>query len=438
MDSKQKTLLGLTVVAFGFLGYQIFELVSRDMAETPVLSEHTPIVTVATAKNAALTRLPTTAVVSTPKTVASNPVPNKYLKMLSQYELMKMQRQLLDEETAIANAQHRIAVVHHETAQLDGGVVEPMLPASADTYRLSYLDEQQQVWSATLEKQHAYRQVVVGTQLPDGYQVTAINRHGVTLEKGGQRELLTFDGIVEQPHHVTPAMPTPHQALLSEQPKVVAAAALKVAPVHPALPKGVMQSQVLALAHSTVSQRSVTEQSANEGPDKDPPVTGQVPFGMTLDSFKIKPVVHELMSASNFVPALAQRAAPLQLPAVVSVNAKSAATETQDPKFPTTPRLSLVKEHFLALPGQEYTIQLIGSYHTDAVARFLSENHLQHQVLAFPIGKRAHPWTIALYGMYGTFDAAKVRLSTLPERLRVDGAWIRKISDVQRSVRRSA
>jgi len=43
MDAKQKSLLVLTVAALGFLGYQIFQLVDRDITETPVIAEQQPI-----------------------------------------------------------------------------------------------------------------------------------------------------------------------------------------------------------------------------------------------------------------------------------------------------------------------------------------------------------------------------------------------------------
>ncbi len=142
MDKKQTLILFIIVLAFGFLGYQVLALVrdgvtypssTMGMSESRYITDEStpsallqPTLTPKPVKKAppvaaTLQTPPTNSESSQPKSVDVAVEPQsrqRYLHLVSQYQLAKMQRRLLDEQAAIADAQHRIAVLKKETRQL--------------------------------------------------------------------------------------------------------------------------------------------------------------------------------------------------------------------------------------------------------------------------------------------------------------------------------
>jgi hypothetical protein len=127
----------------------------------------------------------------------------QYLELLNQYQLLKMRRQMLEEQAAIAQAQNRIAVLNDQTRKLDTAVnVGPKgsLPhAPAQGYQLSYIDQPNGQWTASIYTNGVYQVVNKSSVLSDGAVVSEISQRGVIIQKSNQQWLISFDGVVSLP-----------------------------------------------------------------------------------------------------------------------------------------------------------------------------------------------------------------------------------------------
>ncbi len=146
---KQKVILILTIIAFLFLGYQVYKLISGDVTQHAKVKQAWPQPQAATtaaampavheSQDVAHAQLAGTVLADPKKSVAApnnrpqatqqQPSPQiplvknqqAYLQMVNQYQLAKMKHQLLNEELAIADTQHQLLTVRQKTQQLAGG-----------------------------------------------------------------------------------------------------------------------------------------------------------------------------------------------------------------------------------------------------------------------------------------------------------------------------
>ncbi len=491
MDIKQKSLLVLTLAALGFLGYQVFQLVDRDITQTPVIAQQQyntttpdtptrPVAAVTVATPVATVTSPTATLVSTPTAIKPatvttataapqiTPEQHAYIQALDSYEMARMHHQLLDEEAAIAAAQQKIAMMRTQTAKIVGntsGVAtdsdDALVAKPAENFVLSYIDRQNGQWSATLHVGSDYESVEIGSHLPNGYEVKGIDHDGVTLQKGALRELVSFNGT-----DILPALPvavhTVQPTLKQNSPVIVAP--VKVAPHvasrHPNLMVASTPAQKTASSATPVVtaslatpalqktvappvvqkpaqlpyQISIHDMNAEEGLD-DLDNT-QLSMDLNLRSVEIMPVMTQAYNTDAYLP----RAAPIpqtyHLDSDVSADTEQQySIEARDDQAPRIHPISLAQHKMLKLPSQSYTIQLLGSADATVISQFITRNHLQHLALKLPVGVADHPWVIALYGSYPSFAAAEEKLVELSPRIREKGAWVRRVGDIQKVVR---
>lgn len=232
MDKKQSVMLVLTILAFLFLGYQVYQLVSNDMQE-PTQSAPQPVVQMQSealplahnavgseahytqtvvehgigAAHGSLDRSQSSMGVQLPsRSSAKNQ--QEYLKLVNQFELAKMQRQLLQEQAAIARARHEIVVMNNQTSKISGSDVSAVGSSvnlgavganNSDPFQLGYLDYQHGSWTAALVRDGRYLNVQPGTLLPGGVKIIAINHKGVIINDKKDRELVSFNGTIALP-----------------------------------------------------------------------------------------------------------------------------------------------------------------------------------------------------------------------------------------------
>lgn len=200
VEKKQSYLLALTLLAFGFLGYQVYQLVGSDLSSTTASVE-------APSLQAAPAPVPT-PVSKLPLNSGSSLLKNQkeYLELINQYQLLKMRRQLLEEQAAIAQAQNRIALLNEQTRKLGvslGGAASEknhLLPTASNAeYQLSYIDQQSGHWTANIYHNGAYEVVIKGSMLSGDWEVKEISQGGVIIQKQNERRLITFNGMVRLP-----------------------------------------------------------------------------------------------------------------------------------------------------------------------------------------------------------------------------------------------
>ena len=512
MDTKQKSLLVLTVAALGFLGYQIFQLVDRDITESPAIIESTTAPSSMTMPvNPVVRKQPQPVVMQKqPTTQASSDALNQgqhaYVQMLNQFELVKLHRQLLDEETAVATAQNQIAQLHSQTAKITGVSSDDSSVVGASAVALSYIDQQDGQWSATLHIGNDYQSVTRGSVLSNGYQVVDINRQGITLQKNQARELLTFDGMTALPNVPVIAKPIVAKLVVKKPVVVVKPVATQIAKpvitasvpvVHPAVtvakvsvpmatptsavakkaalltikPKQTIIAKPLATvvvpSHAQVLA-AVKEPKVIITPKKPiaPPIelsihdhyaeengddlqNNELSQELHLPSVEIQPVIdQQAYSVNSYLPqnVVVPQTYHLDDEASSSANENQYALESSDDvsapavvshhkKMMRTMRLPTVSEkQFLAQPSKYYTIQLIGSPYLAVVHRYVLANKLGHSAIQLRLNNGKGLWTIAVLGTYPNEIAARAACSKLPKHLRSNGAWVRKIGDIQKSI----
>jgi hypothetical protein len=220
MSQKQKGMLLLTVVALLFLGWQVYNLISDDLSRRPQATNpltsraYSAPATNATTAAPAASSAPLASIpeqdanpnAAAPK--AENELPPElvksltfparpeYLRLANQYQMAKMQRQLLEEQVAIANAQAQITKLG--TSTVSGGASAPadLSVASGAGLELVSVAEQAGAWSATLNQNGAYQSVGVGTRLPGDIEILSIDKEGVVFNQESTRKKLTFNGMI--------------------------------------------------------------------------------------------------------------------------------------------------------------------------------------------------------------------------------------------------
>lgn len=411
MDKKQTMMLALTVLAFFFLGYQVYQLISSDLSTsaqptssalvtpsltTPTMvSDNHPVVAEAKPFVAATHRVEpevtSTQVAVTPASSSdahvekSDALPaavdheplvrsqKQYLQMLNQYELLKMQRQLLQEQAAMAQARLQIAMLNDQARKLSGnsaptdnlGVVAP--EQTDEKYQLSYIDQQNGQWSASVYHNGVYQVVNVGSWLSDGYQITKISRDGVTIQKNSEQELISFNGMVKLPSVVVAKNVEPAKNPVVDKPK----------------PQQYTW-HTLPLADLSASAEAVA------GDDR---------------------------------PLIVKHHKTPSDPAVsIATKTETQADSLQD---------SGTKKTILAIDKNHYTIQLIGSYNKEVVESFATNNNIDGQTYLFSVDSNGKPWYMLILGDFSDMSQAKMSLMNLSKPLQFHGPWIRQYSEIQ-------
>lgn len=196
LNIRQRVMLVLTILAAAFLTWQIYNFVhgnSAAVSPRPAAVSAGPAVSMPVAAQIPQVR-PLPADLVNPALTNHQ---QEYLNLVREYQVTKMKRQILEEEAGLANAQKRIvdAGKNGSLPYLDTFGNDNV--STSSRYQLTYLDRQAGQWTATLSLNGQYTEVHVGTQLADGYRVTAISNRGVMLQAdSGKRITVGFQGSV--------------------------------------------------------------------------------------------------------------------------------------------------------------------------------------------------------------------------------------------------
>ena len=308
-----------------------------------------------------------------------------------------------------------------------------------------------------------YQSVEIGTQLPDGHQVIGIDHHGVTLQQGNHRELISFNGIIQLPDQSTQvhtdqlaqhqqfnavmqAVKLTHGALgaqaslLAQQlvhhgteAQAVARHSLNTVAPQLALHQGKPELPHLQPRNGNGLPYQISIHDANAREAADDLVNQQLSMDLHLRSMEIRPIMSQAYNTDSYLPQTVSIPHSYHLAgASAAGDAQQYSTESSDEQAVELQNVSESRHKVMELPGQYYTIQLLGSANKTVINQFIKKNELQHIALRLAVGTTDHPWMIALYGVYPNFDQAEEKLVHLPANMRMGGAWIRRIGDVQR------
>lgn len=229
--NRQKILIILTVITFGILVWQIYALVHSDLSPSrhinnPVSNTNATLVPPNNSSSLSTSSTNSAPITSsstnnsgdtqnmgnnTPEQVDQLPAqiyqnraslsPNQeeYMRYSRQFELAKMQRRLLEEQVAIANARKSIADTEQQTNKLLGNN-NNFAELGQNDWRLTFLSLRNNQWHATIVHNGDYHNVIEGSKLLDGTKILQINKSGVRLEYHGLTKHLSFIGIKTLTH----------------------------------------------------------------------------------------------------------------------------------------------------------------------------------------------------------------------------------------------
>jgi type IV pilus biogenesis protein PilP len=189
LNIRQKVMLVLTIIAAAFLTWQIYNFVhgaSSPSQPAPAASSSLPA-----------TVPPPVVVRQLPASPTMTSSQREYLNLVREYQITKMERQILEEKAGLASAQKRIDETGRNSSALTVGFSSPVYINDDKEYQLAYVDRQAGRWTATLSQGGGFKEVHVGTVLDNGAKVMSITGNSVVLRPvKGKNLVLNFQGSV--------------------------------------------------------------------------------------------------------------------------------------------------------------------------------------------------------------------------------------------------
>jgi septal ring-binding cell division protein DamX len=412
----------------------------------------TPTSSTAAARVAASNTVPITTI-DNPSNFYVNQNQAAYLQLVNQYQLLKMQRMVVDEQAAIAQAKQQIAKegidVSLPTVATDSS------GSNSSDYKLMYIDHQNNQWAATLSKMGQYFEVTPGMQLLDGTQVLAITQQGVTLKEGSQKLFLNFFGSA--PMSDTKSAPSnppllpehEQQALQNMKPKFSAPVAampstetaIEQLPSNiPAIPEKVTPSIAKAPAKTLVPAKPAIPQvkpsagvpiikgnakPVNANAPAKTVITDTISKQTTIETAEttLKPV-EETPAVAKSVPLTAQQTETYNKVQniVTSQKPAQAISYTSD------------EQKILNTPRSHYTLQFSSGRDEQGLKDFAQQYKLQNTFIVRTLYLRK-TWYILITGDYDNYVEAQKALADLSKSEKALRPWIRPLANIQDAIK---
>ncbi|MEH6358302.1 MAG: AAA family ATPase [Pseudomonadales bacterium] len=124
--------------------------------------------------------------------------------------------------------------------------------------------------------------------------------------------------------------------------------------------------------------------------------------------------------------------------ASINANLEQAPIQASDVVVqPTKQSSSLSRniDNILAFPPSEYTLQLLGSRKEESITASKAKIPGSENALYFEKQHKGAPWYVLIYGHYADRATAKTAAATLSAKLKGIKPWIRKVSDIQSTIK---
>jgi len=410
LDKRQKVIVGLIILALAILIWQIYKIAGGEGTSTPSAPAATAPVSM-TAKPAgnypAAAQAVRTNAVETAAMLsnAANTAPQattagdamaanqqKYLELVNEYQMSEIQRMIAEDQASIAQARYTAAEALSKITSLSGGnanlsdLTDNNDQTNPANYELIYTGEDNGQWTATVKKNGQFNDVTAGTVLPDGANVLSVDDNGVLLQVGSKKELVTFNGVTPFGDNSNPSAATPSQASPNLQSQLA-----KKTPVTatPAVAPVVQKPVVIAQSKPAVI----------------PPPKIVAPKIAVVETAKPVPVA---TSVPDFIP---MKQPNLAMANTASKQIVTAAANANQPSG--------------------YTIQIVADDQLSSINSFIAANQIQNDAHALKTFRNGKAWYIAVYGNYASETQASRALAAMPNNLRSQHPFVRKLSDVQ-------
>jgi len=430
LGNRQKVVMTLIIIAVGFIAWQVYELFGGE--QFTVTPTHIPEVprtitqmrpqptqkvlptihkrpeltasgAPATIKPATFTRATQFEVTPTGVTerTALSQDQSQYLHLVNQYQIVKMQRMLVEEEAAIAAAKQKISKIDKETGIVSGTLTdtptaEQISPTSG--YKLMYLDFQSGKWTATIRIAGRFQEVANGTHMIDGSKVINIDKRGVVMQKGDVVRLLTFAGSARIKY-----VPLTHPKKMSHADKNIKKITQPIIHIQP---EHMASTQLTEMEH----KRAVKKLMALLASATKPTPLRTIQPHVSLPQHKSLALNQKQEHSLNPLKSILDKEQTLN-------------TNLQTPS----------EKKLLSANKNDYTIQMMGSRNPEVIKAFIKANKLSNGMY-FHTTYLNKKWYVLVLGIYQSYRQAQLAVDTLPPNLSALTPWVRPIRSVQRAI----
>ncbi len=395
IDKRQTFLLILTITVLILLGWQVYQLVCSDNdAVTPdpkprsLNSERT--VTMKTAPISNQPQSQSTTTKRLPKTIPENSDhivthQAEYLKLVNEYQIAKIQRQLLEEKVAIASARERIVTINKKTASLVGHGIAveststtTIKPNMLNKIKLTYIGQQDSKFNATLLLNGQYITVAPGSIIAPNTHVTTIDENGLTIQRTSQKYHLGFNGIK---NIITTTPHTINRASLSSNNSI----------------------------HHSPSQKTLLENNKHSNPLN------------TKNSNQLTPKTFQHLSE------LENKHLKPSIKSKIHLKTK--------PIKHTKYIYTLDEILLLELPPNTYTIHIKGDFDKQKLITLARNNDLGENAIYYSKPQKNKRWYVLLYSYYNSKEDATIALQNLPLKIKALHPTAQSINIVQGDIK---
>jgi septal ring-binding cell division protein DamX len=98
--------------------------------------------------------------------------------------------------------------------------------------------------------------------------------------------------------------------------------------------------------------------------------------------------------------------------------------------------LSLPDANWLLGQAQDaYTIQILGTHSPKNLTRFIRSQGLDEGLAYYTIERKGKDWFVLVQGVYPDRATARLARAQLPEKVRANNPWIRRLDEVHELIR---
>lgn len=98
----------------------------------------------------------------------------------------------------------------------------------------------------------------------------------------------------------------------------------------------------------------------------------------------------------------------------------------------TSKPLTVAKKH-PHTTTKKYTVQLMGSYSQKSLKQFIAKNNIQKSTQIVETTNHGKKWYVVAYGQFNNYQEAKKSQQHLPQALKVNHPWVRRLSFLNES-----
>lgn len=370
-----------------------------------------------------------------------------YIRLVSLYQKMKVERMIAENSQAIEEARLKAAQAQMQLAKMvskNSTLVKGGTPSS-NQYELVYTGKINGHWVATFRESGKLIDVLMGDKLDGAGRVTSITNDTVIVDDGIIKRVITYAGEQDFRHiKIAQVNQVSNQSALTQSLEKAQNAKQKTSKNKTA--KKAQNTKTTAIKKSiTLEVKPKVSQSNQQSRKSSKEIA--ILAESTIPSFDKKhfersevnktknvgaknPYVKD-QNAKNNADVLPNqnKTSSMKTKMNQSSRLKSKSLKTSARQLYSPSEQSILEENPLT-----YTIQLIGSHSQAKVFDFIFKNQLRRNVQTLQTTRNGKTWYVAIMGQYRTKQEANRILQQFPKSMTIYKPFVRRVRQVQAEI----